>query len=109
MGATERQTYGARLCAEELLTNLQRHDKSAPSSTLTLEIRAGGLKMILENDGAPFDPTREPTRLALGSLEEAQPGGWGLALIHSFAEEFTYHRSDSGNVVQLSFCRHSYD
>lgn len=100
---TERQRFAARLCAEELLTNILRHDKTTPAVALTLAAEVDRLTLIIEDGGAPFDPTQGPEREALGNLDEARPGGWGLSLIRRFAEEFSYRRSETGNRVLLAF------
>jgi len=103
IGATERQLFAAKLCAEELLANLLRHEKTTPAVTLTLVSEPERLTLTVEDGGAPFDPTQKPAREALGVLEEADPGGWGLALIRRFADDFTYRRSETGNLVLLAF------
>ena len=103
MGAAERQRFAARLCAEELLANIQRHDATTPAVAMTLTFKSGRLTLAIEDGGAPFDPTRGPEREALGDLDEARPGGWGLALIRRFADDFTYRRSRTGNLVLLVF------
>jgi serine/threonine-protein kinase RsbW len=104
MGATERQSFSARLCAEELLANMRRHGTGARSVSLTLERNdEGRLFLAVEDDGAPFDPTQGPTPEALGALDDARPGGWGLALIRRFADDLTYRRSETGNLVLLAF------
>jgi serine/threonine-protein kinase RsbW len=104
MGATDRQNFAARLCAEELLANMRRHGTGSPAVSLTLERDADGrLLLAIEDDGAPFDPTQGPEREALGALDDARPGGWGLALIRRFADDFTYRRSETSNLVLLAF------
>jgi serine/threonine-protein kinase RsbW len=102
MGATERQSFAAKLCAEELLANTLRHDE-APAVNLTLAKDVDRLVLVIEDGGAPFDPTQGPDREALGDLDAARPGGWGLALIRRFAHEFTYRRSETANLVRLAF------
>lgn len=103
MGASERQRFAAKLCAEELLANLLRHDETAPAVALTLTGDAERLTLAIEDGGAPFDPSLGPAREALGALDEARPGGWGLALIRRFADDFSYRRSKTGNLVLLTF------
>lgn len=103
MGASERQIFAAKLCAEELLANVLRHGNVSAMVRLTLQRDADGLTLSIEDDGAPFDPTRGPEREALSELDEARPGGWGLALIRRFADDFSYHRSETGNLVSLAF------
>lgn len=103
LGATERQRFASRLCAEELLANILRHEKTTPTVAATLETDGDRLRLILEDAGAPFDPTQEPERAAPGDLDEAQPGGWGLALVRRFADECSYRHNETGNLVILAF------
>jgi serine/threonine-protein kinase RsbW len=103
LGATERQAFAAKLCAEELLANVLRHDAVTPDVTLTLAHADKRLALTIEDGGAPFDPTKGPQREALGDLDAARPGGWGLALIRRFADDFSYRRSSTHNLVSLSF------
>lgn len=104
IGATERQRFAARLCAEELLANVLRHDATAPAVKVTIERAADRrLALTIEDSGAPFDPTQGPAREALGDLDVARPGGWGLALIRRFADEFSYRRVSTRNLVSLAF------
>ena len=103
MGGSERQQFRTKLCSEELLTNLLRHGKSAPTVALTLQEGASRLTLTIEYGGAFFDPTQAPEGQPHEELNDAQPGGWGLTLIRRFAEDFTYQHSRSRNLVQLSF------
>lgn len=101
-GATERQQFAARLCTEELLTNLHRHNQPAPTVSLFIGMFAGTIKLVCEDEGSPFDPTQDFDRPPLTNLEMAHPGGWGLALVRRFSADFTYHRSKTKNLLQLS-------
>jgi serine/threonine-protein kinase RsbW len=103
LGADERQRFAAKLCAEELLANVLRHGGAAPAVAVTLARDGDRLTLAIEDGGAPFDPTQGPAREALGDLDAARPGGWGLALIRRFAHDFNYRRNETGNIVQLSF------
>lgn len=105
MGASERQRFAVKLCAEELLANLLRHDKTSPAVSLILETDGSRITLSIEDGGAPYDPTQTPERETLGGLDEARPGGWGVALVRRFADEFTYHRRETGNLVLLAFFR----
>lgn len=103
LGATERQAFAAKLCAEELLANVLRHDAATPEVILTLARADNRLALTIEDGGAPFDPTQGPQREALGDIDEARPGGWGLALIRRFADDFNYRRVSTRNLVSLAF------
>ena len=62
----------------------------------------GGLATLTISDGGPpFDPlsfSREPLPR---TLQEAEPGGLGLLLVHRFMDECSYRREGDRNVLKL--------
>ena len=54
-----------------------------------------------EDDGVPFDPTIVPEPEPWTSLEDAQIGGVGLHLMHSYADRLEYERYDGKNILTL--------
>lgn len=104
LGATERQRFGAQLCAEELLANALNHGGRARLSiVITLETLHDRLRLTLHDDGAVFDLTEAPERQIDPTLDESRPGGWGLALVRRFADQIHCRREGDRNVVVLDF------
>ncbi|MBM3563725.1 MAG: ATP-binding protein [Alphaproteobacteria bacterium] len=104
LGATERQCFGAQLCAEEILANAVRHGgRSHMTLIITLEFLEDRLRLTLQDDGPPFDFTNTPVRKMDATLEESRPGGWGIALIRRFADHVLCRREGDRNVVVLDF------
>ena len=76
------------IVAEELLVNLLEHGaEAAPggeiNATLRIDHADDGLALLLEDDGAPFDPRD------VGPVDMPNPergGGVGLALVKAFAQ-----------------------
>lgn len=107
LGATERQSFGAQLCAEEILVNAVVHGGRAfLTVAVTLEAFPERLRLTLEDDGAAFDLAAAPERKAEASLDD-RPGGWGLSLVRRFAERIDCRRTQDGNSLILDFSRQS--
>jgi serine/threonine-protein kinase RsbW len=104
LGATERQCFGAQLCAEEILINAVSHGaRRRLSIIITLESLQDRLRLTLRDDGAAFDLAEAPAREADATLEKSRPGGWGVALVRRFADHVHWRREGDRNVVVLDF------
>lgn len=104
LGATERQRFGAQLCAEEILVNAMSHGgRPHVTSIITLEFLDDRLRLSLQDDGAAFDLTEAPARTMDATLEQSEPGGWGVALIRRFADHVHCERHGDSNLVVLDF------
>jgi serine/threonine-protein kinase RsbW len=104
LGATERQTFRVQLSAEELIVNALEHGaRDALTVTVTLVVSPERLRLRLEDDGAPFDPSQARTREADATVEAARVGGWGLELLRGLAQNLNYSRVGDHNVVILDF------
>lgn len=111
------------LALEEAVVNIARHAYKAPPGEegpgdVELSCEAlpggegggGGLRLVLSDWGAPFDPLDMPDASLEASLEanlEADldhraPGGMGLFLIRSLARA-SYRREDGANRLILDF------
>lgn len=91
---------------EEAVANVALHGfaPDAPGHiTLRLRVEKGQVRLIIEDDGAPFDPTTAEIRPMATSLAEVIPGGWGLGLIRKFCPAATYERRNGLNYLTLPF------
>lgn len=108
LGATERQTFGAQLCAEEILLNAIGHGgRPFLTVSITLESFPDRLRLALEDDGAAFDLAEAPERRADLSVDDSRPGGWGVTLVRRFADRVDCRRLDDRNTLILDFSRQS--
>lgn len=64
---------------------------------------ADHLRLEIEDDGIPFDPSIAAPRPRPASLETIEPGGWGLGLIRRYASRIDYRRQDGRNLLTLTF------
>lgn len=93
--------YALELCFEEAVSNAAYHGR-AP------DIRAGwhrapdAFLFAIEDSGPAFDPTAAPETSAAASLEDAQIGGLGIALMRRFSDAMRYERRAGRNVLTIT-------
>ncbi|QXL85417.1 ATP-binding protein [Comamonas sp. NLF-1-9] len=95
------------LCADEALANVTANARTpggAPAQVwLAFGRLGGGVGLLVADDGAPFDPTRQASPGLAASLEEAVPGGHGLRLMRHYTRAMHYRRAAQRNELLLVF------
>lgn len=84
------------LVAEELFTNVVNYGYNPGDSgqiAVFLDRQGPRIRLILEDDARPFDPTREYPSSNDLDLENRPIGGLGLCLIRRLAESIVYYRT----------------
>ncbi len=83
---------------EELVSNVIRHGFT-PGSGQTVRVRAtataDAVRLVIEDDGVPFDPLGRSDPEAFGSLEEATLGGLGIPLVRKLCSGLRYERASA--------------
>ena len=97
---SDRATFSALLVFEELVTNTLRyaHPENSPRIVVaTLCAREDSLRILIEDDGVAFDPSRAtaPNRVS----GHTRIGGLGLELVRNMAESLDYERAEGRNRV----------
>ena len=98
--------YDAQLCLEEALANIVRHGFAAtaePHIRLRFCRQPDAVLIEIEDNGAPFDPTRFVVPARPASLAQAQPGGKGIGLLRQFSDAQSYERAGGLNRLSLRF------
>lgn len=90
------------VAADEIFANIVRYSK-ANDWTLKVEEtdEPGGIRIVLTDDGVPFDPlaARDPdTKL---SAEDRPIGGMGILIVKKTMSPVTYERKDGRNVLTM--------
>jgi serine/threonine-protein kinase RsbW len=88
------EKYLVELAVIEACTNIIQYAYSASSpGRLGICLRRAGdtIEVLLLDEGAPFDPTREPPP----NLQESREGGYGIFLIRRIMESVAYERRGS--------------
>ncbi|HKT52975.1 MAG TPA: ATP-binding protein [Caulobacteraceae bacterium] len=91
---------------EEAAANIAMHAYPAGETgpiTVRLQMRPDAALLVVEDNGAAFDPTTADLGERPKSLAEATPGGWGLDLIRHFCPAATYERRGESNRLTMSF------
>ena len=93
---------------EEAVANAALHGfPDGSQGRITIRARHLPTETVLEieDDGIAFDPTTASPRARARSLDEVEPGGWGLGLIRAYCQTVTYRRQSGRNHLTLHFAR----
>ena len=97
--------FAVNLSVDELLTNTIRYGYPGGGShsiAMTVRLDGGILKVELEDDARPYDPTAVP-HPDIGAPIEARPiGGLGIHFVREMMDGFTYRRGEGRNIVTLT-------
>jgi serine/threonine-protein kinase RsbW len=97
--------FSLQLCAEELVTNAIQHGRPDARDDFAIRVRICPTppRLIVEDNGTPFDPTQVIAPPRPMNLEQAAPGGHGLTLVRHFCDVLAYSRKDNWNRAELTF------
>ena len=100
--------YQAQLAAEEMGVNIIKYaydDQLAHRITLRVDCQADHFCLQILDDGRPFDVRQVPEPDPEQSLEEREPGGWGISLVRRLVRRLEYERRDGINVLTVEISR----
>ena len=108
LGVGDEVTYALQLTLEELASNSVKYGcKERPDGWVRVTLQTDELEfaLMIEDNGAPFDPLEAPPpKLTLPDCDR-RPGGLGLHLVRHFADRFYYERvADTNRVVFVKGC-----
>jgi anti-sigma regulatory factor (Ser/Thr protein kinase) len=94
------------LALEEVVTNVISYAFDDTGQTrheihVRLARDPGAVTVTVTDDGRPFDPTAVEIDRSASSLEEVEPGGWGIRLVRQLMNDVRYHRQDGRNYLEL--------
>jgi anti-sigma regulatory factor (Ser/Thr protein kinase) len=90
------------VCANEAVSNIISYaydDGNRHEITLELNRTAKGARLIIRDDGKPFNMLEAPEHKQPRSLQDATVGGLGIHLIRRLMAHCEYHRADGINVL----------
>lgn len=98
--------FNVNLALDELITNIVNYgfpnDEQKKDIQLTLTEQGHELRIILEDEGVPFDPFTEADQPSIGdSLEDRVIGGLGVFFVKSLVDAASYERREIMNRVTL--------
>jgi sigma-B regulation protein RsbU (phosphoserine phosphatase) len=92
------------LALEEWIVNIVSYaylDTAAHVIELRLWHEVDTLRIEIEDDGRPFDPTAQAAPDTAAPLEQRRIGGLGIHFIRKTMDGMSYHRRDDHNVLTL--------
>jgi len=104
-GVTKRQTFEINLALDELFTNIISHgfeDQEEHHVRVTCTSQDGVLKITIEDDGIPFNPTAAPHPNLKCAFKDREIGGLGIHLIRSYMDRIEYNRRGGKNILVLT-------
>jgi serine/threonine-protein kinase RsbW len=104
-GLTEEEVYAVQLAVDEATTNIIEHGygQECPSRIdITCESTDDGIKVVIYDDAAPFDPSSIPDPEINVALEDVKPRGLGIYFMRKMMDEVHYESSpDKGNTLTM--------
>jgi serine/threonine-protein kinase RsbW len=96
------------LALDELVANVIRwgHDDGQEHSVrVQASVDATWVRVVIEDDGRPFNPLSIPPPDVLLAPEHRNEGGLGIHLVRTMADEMTYERVGGRNIVEVKVAR----
>lgn len=95
--------HAVAVSLDELISNIAAHSyKSKPGALLVaLQYDPGVLSVVIEDHGAPFDPTQAKIPHHRGPLATRPVGGLGLLFVKKLMDDISYQRAGSINRLKL--------
>ena len=101
-GLSDTLQHRVSIIVEELFVNFVHHSAAETGRfEVAVETTNGGVLLRLADDGEPFNPLASETPDVSASLDDRDVGGMGLHLVQQFANEITYQRTETQNVVEI--------
>ena len=90
------------LAYDELASNVANHARHATELRLEARrLRSGAVVLVVEDDGAPFDPFRRRRPRTDQPLEEREVGGLGIFLVRDLATSVEYELRGGRNRIRV--------
>ena len=92
------------VCANEAVTNIISYaydDSESHEIALELYRTADGARLVIRDDGKPFNMLAAPEHHQPASLADARIGGLGLPLLRGLMSHCVYQRENGFNVLSL--------
>jgi len=100
----EHEMYAVELAVDEACSNIIEHaygKEDAGEIHCTCLVTPSGLKIILRDNGTPFDPDAVPEVDTQIKLEERRPGGAGVFLMRKVMDKVEYEFKQGENVLTM--------
>lgn len=103
LGVPEGAVRALELAVDEAVTNIILY--GYPSSNgriwISCRVEGGRVRVQIEDEGVPFDPTAAAEPDLEGDADERPIGGLGIHLIREMTDELRYERRGGRNILVL--------
>jgi serine phosphatase RsbU (regulator of sigma subunit)/anti-sigma regulatory factor (Ser/Thr protein kinase) len=103
-GLLESVLHDLNLALEEILTNIISYgytDSGEHEIAVRFSIKAGEIRVEVEDDGQPFNPLEAPEVDTTKPLEERTIGGLGVHLVRKLMDGLEYQRREGKNLLVM--------
>src|SRR5690606_21062766 len=100
-GLSEQAAHHCALAVDEACTNIVEHGYRGEGTNQVIVISCrkddNGFVITVLDDSPAFDPLAVPDPNPAASMNEREPGGWGVFLIKKLMDDVVYDRQNSRN------------
>ncbi len=104
-GIAKKQKFEINLALDELFTNIINHgfdDDAEHRIHVTCARNDEIVKIIIKDDGVPFNPLEAPQPDLNCTFIDREIGGLGIHLIKAYIDQIDYQRDADANVLTLT-------
>jgi len=109
-GATEDEAFALKLAVDEAVSNIVEHGYAGRGDgrfRVRFEADDEALRVVVRDEGTPFDPTGHAAPDLGAAWNEREEGGLGLHLMRQVLDEVRYSTDAAGNRLVLVKRRHA--
>lgn len=108
-GLDERAVHHCQLAIDEACTNVIEHGYGNGGEQYAIDIvcrnEGSRFSITVSDDSPPFDPLRYDDPDPMASLEDREPGGWGIFFIKKVMDEVFYQYEDRNSLMMVKHVR----
>jgi anti-sigma regulatory factor (Ser/Thr protein kinase) len=102
-GVHPKRSLHLQLAVEEAVANICSYAYEVPPGEVSVTVArdGSGVRVVISDNGVPFDPLSKEDPDIRAELEARSVGGLGVFLIRRVLDEVHYNRVDGKNVLTL--------
>jgi len=104
-GLSRHVTWPFQVALDEVVSNVVHHGtrQGGGEGRIVIELHLQGdqLEMVVDDDGAPFDPLQSPEPDTSQPVQDRPVGGLGILIVRRLMDEITYDRAGGRNRLTM--------
>jgi serine/threonine-protein kinase RsbW len=102
-GMGDHEMFQTQIAVDEAITNIIMHGELEEKDKISLKCEKdrGMVKIVIEDEAKPFDPTTTEDPDLLSPVEEREVGGLGVYFIKEYMDEIKYDFKDGKNILTM--------